>query len=255
MFKKTLLLGCILGITLVPLTGLAEQGNSGRGNENRDRIKELRGDIKEVRGERKDSLRDLRENRASTTDFKGERRSIINTTKIKVNDLKRDIKVLKKENRLSFYAQQVSRMINARIRNLQNIITRLEGPKGIIAKMDTAGKNTTAIKAKLGEAKTALTGAQASAASALARAQEIASSTAVTSTTTLAAKNKEIRALYKTALDGIKTAHGKIQEAMKLIKETKGIRNIDTATTTATTTPTTTPTATPSTSPTATPTQ
>lgn len=133
------------------------------------------------------------------------------------------------KNQAGVYIEVILSHLDKSINRLTNVISRLEGPNSIIVKLDNNGKNTTAIKAKLAEAKTSLSQAKAEIASTTTKTKEL-----LIKATTTQAINSELKkgfgtlkTSYKSINSKIRAAQVKITEALRLIKETPGINKID----------------------------
>ncbi|MCX6712882.1 MAG: hypothetical protein NTY66_01600 [Candidatus Vogelbacteria bacterium] len=144
-------------------------------------------------------------------------------------------------------AAGLEKNIARQIAQVKNIIARLTGSGSIVAKLDAAQVNTTAIRAKLTEASTLADKAQTELS--VARAA-IASSTSLSASTTvqiLKARVTEVRKQLASAHSDVKLAIKKVQEARKLINQIPGIRMIEAGQATSTTATSTTATGTPAT--------
>lgn len=165
-----------------------------------------------------------------------------NNTKQEVKDLKdsrgssstdatssKEKKDKQEESRLKIFrlTAGLQKTIAREINQVKNIIARLTGAGSIIAKLETAGVNTTAIKAKLAEASVLADKAQTELTAARTAYASTTASTATTSIQTAKVKITEIRKQLAQAHTDIKAATKKIQEARKLINQIPGRREIE----------------------------
>lgn len=143
--------------------------------------------------------------KASTSQMKGrenkeERKELKQEVRVKINDLR--------SQRVGIYADNLLQRIGQQISNLTNLLNRTtERAK----EMATAGKDVTAINAKIAEAQTSLTATKAEFALLPARFDLLRTSTS----TTLIAQTKEAAS---STISKIRDTHAKIIEAINLIK-------------------------------------
>jgi hypothetical protein len=221
--KKNLIAASFLALTLSFLPSLVS-ADERQPAPIQKKVKALDDRIREERSTQKDKLNDLREEKRGSS------------TKATSTEQKREQKEALARVKIFRLATGLEKNIAREIALVKNVISRLTGNGSVIAKLDAAGVNTTAIKAKLTEANTLADKAQTELTSAR---QSVASSTAIAASSSvqvLKARITEARKLQAQAHTDIKAALKKVTEARKLISQVPGLRQIETGNATSTAT-------------------